>query len=151
MFAAFKGSENKKVMDAPGLKDRLGGVGNQFAISTILAFFLSIPLALWFEGDKFADFLVLFQTNSVLFNNCMLSGMTFYLYNELSTMTIKQTGPVMQSVMNTAKRAIVIVGVALVMGEPLGQQKLIGCSIAIGGVFLYSLADKLFPAKKKSE
>ena len=93
--------------------------------------------------------MTVFKNDPVVFNNVMLSGMTFYLYNELATMTIKQTGPVMQSVMNTAKRAIVIVGVAVVMGEALPPSKLIGCSIAIGGVFLYSIADKLFPAKAK--
>ena len=29
MFAAVKGNENKKLMDTPGIKDRLGNVGNQ--------------------------------------------------------------------------------------------------------------------------
>merc|ERR1711990_413529 len=45
VFAAFKANENAKVMAAPGLKDRLGSVGNQFALTTILAFLMSIPLA----------------------------------------------------------------------------------------------------------
>lgn len=38
----------------------------------------------------------------------------FYGYNELATMTIKKTSAVTQSVANTAKRVIVIVGVAIV-------------------------------------
>ena len=33
IFAAFKGSENKKLMDVKGLKDRMGGVANQFALT----------------------------------------------------------------------------------------------------------------------
>ena len=37
-------------------------------------------------------------------------------YNELATMTIKKTNAVTQSVANTAKRVIVIVGVAIVLG-----------------------------------
>ena len=44
VFAAFKANENAKVMAAPGLKDRLGSVGNQFALTTILAFLMSIPV-----------------------------------------------------------------------------------------------------------
>ena len=58
-------------------------------------------------------------------------------------MTIKKTGAVTQSVANTAKRVIVIVGVALVLGESLDPIKLLGCSIGIGGVLLYSVIDKI--------
>ena len=76
-------------------------------------------------------------------NNLLTSGLYFYLYNEMSTLTIKKTNAVTQSVANTAKRVIVIVGVAIVMGELLNPMKLIGCSIGIGGVFLYSIIDDL--------
>jgi hypothetical protein len=37
-----------------------------------------------------------------------------------------------QSVANTAKRVIVIVGVAIVLGESLDPIKLLGCAIGIG-------------------
>lgn len=98
------------------------------------------------------------------------SGLYFYLYNELSTITIKKTSATTQSVANTAKvglasctcahlfhlpsskhhgserlfyvpsqRVIVIVGVAIALGESLEFVKLLGCSIGIGGVLLYSL------------
>jgi solute carrier family 35 protein E1 len=50
-------------------------------------------------------------------------------------MTLKKTNAVTQSVANTAKRVIVIVGVAIVLGESLSPIKLIGCSNGIGGVF----------------
>ena len=52
------------------------------------------------------------------------------------------TSAVTQSVANTAKRVIVIVGVAIVMGESLKPLKLAGCAIGIGGVFLYSVIDR---------
>lgn len=52
-----------------------------------------------------------------------------------------------QSVANTAKRVIVIVGVALVLGESLDPMKLIGCGIGISGVFLYSIIDNLVKPK----
>ena len=60
-------------------------------------------------------------------------------YNELSTLTIAKTSATTQSVANTAKRVIVIVGVAIALGESLEPIKLLGCSIGIGGVLLYSL------------
>mmetsp|Transcript_13334 Transcript_13334/g.41212 ORF Transcript_13334/g.41212 Transcript_13334/m.41212 type:complete len:384 (-) Transcript_13334:104-1255(-) len=147
LFAAFKGNENKKLMDTPGLKDRLGTVGNQFAITSLLSFLMSLPMMYLTEGGKFGDFKEVLKTNSLVKNNFLLSGLYFYGYNELATMTIKKTNAITQSVANTAKRVIVIVGVAIVMGESLNPLKLAGCAIGIGGVFLYSIIDSL--VKKK--
>lgn len=148
VFAAVKGQENHKLMETAGIKDRIGGVNNQFALTTILSFAMGIPLMLAQEGSKFPEFLKLLTTNTAVRDNLVLSGLSFYLYNELATLTIKKTNAVTQSVANTAKRVIVIVGVALVMGESLEFMKLLGCSIGIFGVFLYSVIDMLFPKKK---
>lgn len=147
MFAAVRGNENKKLMETPGLKERIGSVGNQFAITSILGFLLSIPLIVVKEGSRFGEFMEMFKSTPALWVNLVASGLFFYGYNELATMTLKKTGAVTQSVANTAKRVIVIVGVALVLGESLSPIKLIGCSIGIGGVFLYSVIDNL--VKKK--
>ena len=125
LFAAFKGNENKKLMETKGLKDRLGTVGNQFAVTQIMAFIMSLPLS-FTEGSKWGEFRETLSTNSVVKNNFLYSGLFFYGYNELATMTIKKTNAITQSVANTAKRVIVIIGVALVMGEALPAQKLIG-------------------------
>ena len=150
LFAAFKGNENKKLMETEGLKDRMGSVGNQFALTTILGFLMSIPIVLLREGKRLGEFADLFKTNPVISSNLIASGLWFYGYNELSTMTLKKTGAVTQSVANTAKRVIVIVGVAIVLGESLDPMKLLGCAIGIGGVLLYSVIDQLL-AKKKEE
>lgn len=143
MFAAIRGNENKKLMDTPGLKERIGSVGNQFAITTILGFLMSIPVLLLQEGSRLGAFMDVAKTNPAVWVNLVASGLWFYGYNEVATMTLKKTNAVTQSVANTAKRVIVIVGVALVLGESLDPIKLIGCSIGIGGVFLYSIIDKL--------
>jgi len=139
LFAAFRSNENKKLMETPGLKDRIGSTGNQFAISTILGMLSLLPFFLFFEGSRFGEFMTLFKESSVLRNNLITSGLYFYLYNELSTLTIAKTSATTQSVANTAKRVIVIVGVALALGESLEPIKMLGCSIGIGGVLLYSL------------
>ena len=141
MFAAVKGNEMKKLMETDGLKDRMGCVGNQFALTSILGFLMSIPIFLAKEGGKFGQFVTQFKTNPALSFNLIASGLYFYGYNELSTMTLKKTGAVTQSVANTAKRVIVIVGVALMLGESLDPIKLLGCGIGIGGVLLYSVID----------
>jgi len=151
LFAAFKGQENQKLMNTAGIKDRIGSVGNQFAITTILAFLISIPFMLAKEGSKWAEFVTTFNTNPIVSFNLIASGLWFYGYNELATMTIKKTNAVTQSVANTAKRVIVIVGVAIVLGESLDPIKLLGCAIGIGGVFLYSVIDLIFPPKEEKK
>merc|ERR1712078_499633 len=64
-FAAFKGSESKKLMTDPGIKKRYGGVGNQYAVTEILAFLISLPVMFLTEGAKFGEFIELFKTASV--------------------------------------------------------------------------------------
>jgi solute carrier family 35 protein E1 len=147
-FAAVKGNENKKLMVAPGIKERIGSVGNQFAITTILGFLMSIPFVLAKEGGRLPEFIDLWKTSPAIWKNIVASGLWFYGYNECATMTLKKTNAVTQSVANTAKRVIVIIGVALVLGESLDPIKLLGCSIGIFGVFLYSIIDQLVNKKK---
>ena len=147
LFAAIRGNENKKLMETEGLKDRIGSVGNQFALTSILGFLMSIPLIAIKEGSRFGDFVELCKTTPAVWMNLVASGLYFYGYNELATMTLKKTNAVTQSVANTAKRVIVIVGVALVLGESLSPIKLLGCSIGIGGVFLYSIIDNIVKEK----
>jgi len=143
-FAAVKGNENKKLMETDGLKDRIGSVGNQFALTTILGFLMSIPVVLFKEGPRLGEFASAISSTPALKINMLASALWFYGYNELATKTLKQTSAVTQSVANTAKRVIVIIGVAIVLGESLDPIKLLGCGIGIGGVFLYSIIDSLF-------
>ena len=51
-FAAFKGSENKKLMTKEGIKDRMGGVANQFALTEVLGFLISVPVMVATEYKK---------------------------------------------------------------------------------------------------
>merc|ERR1719149_221434 len=93
------------------------------------------------EGSKFGDFCTLFMTNPACMYNVLMSGLAFYLYNELATMTIKTVGPVGSSVANTAKRVIVMVYMAAVTGKVLTEEQKIGAGIAIGFVLVYSVID----------
>ena len=142
-FAAFKGAESKKLMETPGIKERMGSVGNQFAIMTIISLLVSIPLMFFKEGARLNEFVHAFKTNPAVYQNVILSGLTFYGYNELATMTLKKISAVTQSVANTAKRVVVIVGSAIVFNESISGLKAIGCAICIGGVFLDSVIDDI--------
>merc|ERR1719353_837343 len=107
------------------------------------------------EYKKFGEFQAMWAadgkagTAGGLRYNTIMSGLTFYLYNEVSTMALKSLSGVSHSVANTAKRAVVIVGSAIAFGEEMGFEKSLGCSIAIGGTFLYAIADDI--AKKFSK
>lgn len=109
----------------------------------------SIPLMLFKEGSRLEEFSQLFQNNKVVFNNVILSGLTFYAYNELATMTLTKISAVTQSVANTAKRVVVIVGSAIVFKESISGLKAVGCAICIGGVFLDSIIDDIMKPKAK--
>lgn len=74
LFAAIKGNENKKLMTTPGIKERLGTVGNQYAVTSILAFIFSLPLLAATEGHKFGEFTKLCESTPAVFNNLILSG-----------------------------------------------------------------------------
>jgi len=147
--SAFRGAENKRVMSDKAVKDALGGAGNTYAITTIWATIMLIPLV-FISGEyaKFEEFKKLWSSNESLRWNTYMSGITFYLYNEVSTLALKSISGVTHSVANTAKRAIIIVGCAIAFGESMAPMKMAGCSIAIGGTFLYAIADDLVKPKK---
>jgi len=154
IFAAFKGTETKKLMKAEGIKDRYQGSANQFAVTEVLAFLVSLPVMIATEGHKWGEFCSLMMTSKELQIGLVVSGMTFYLYNELATLTIKAVGPVASSVANTAKRVIVMVYMSMfVTFKPLTTEQTIGSAIAISFVMVYAVADilvaKIFPPKKK--
>ena len=147
--AAFRGGENKRVMADPDLLQSLGGAGNTFAVTTIWTTVMMIPLIfLSGEYERRAAFLALWNSSVSLRYNTYMAGLTFYLYSEFSTLALKTISGVTHSVANTAKRAIIIVGCALVLGESFAPKKMAGCAIAIVGVFLYSIVDDLVKKKK---
>ena len=159
--SAFRGCENKKVGKGE-LAEAIGGTGNAYAISTLWATLLLVPLIfISGEWNKKDEFIAMWKADGKagsignLRYNTILSGMTFYLYNEVSTMALKSLTGVSHSVANTAKRAVVIVGSAIAFGEDMGFMKTVGCSVAIGGTFLYAIADDIprmlgFSKKKKA-
>lgn len=149
-FAAFKGSENKKLMSDATIKTRYGGVGNQYAVTEILAFLISLPVMFATEGSMFPTFVKLLFKSPQLRFNLVASGLAFYIYNELATMTIKVTGAVTASVANTAKRVIVLIYMAAITGKALTYEQKVGAAIAIGGVLVYSVIDDMLKKVKKA-
>lgn len=151
LFAAFKSNEIKRLMGTPGIKDRLGSAGNQFAVQTFIATLMLVPLMVYKEWHLIPEFMTRFQSNSELSSNLLLSGLTFYIYNELACYTLTKVSAITQSVANTAKRVVVIVGSAIVFNESISGLKAAGCFICIAGVFLDSIIDDLLKPKDSAD
>lgn len=155
--AAFKGGETKRLLEEPGIKDRFATVSNQFAVTQVLGLFMCLPLMFiveWGAQGSFWQLLFNFESTSTqagksaaqLRMGLIVSGFSFYLYNELATMTIKACGAVFSSVMNTAKRVIVIVALCLVGSDTMTMEKGVGATVAIAFVMVYSIIDELLQA-----
>jgi len=120
-------------MDAPNL----------YGILTIIAFVLSLPFALYYEGGQFAAAWA--KSTAVvgapwLIRQMALDGMYYYLYNEVAFITLNQVSPITHSIANTIKRVCIILATVLVFGNKLTPLGALGSSIAVAGTFLYSAA-----------
>ena len=143
VFAAFSGNAMKRAMGRPGLEERLGSASNQFGVTNILALGFSLPLVHYLEGPALPRFVALLRSSPTFRYPLLASGVLLYVYNELSTLAMSITTAVTASVAKTAKRAFVIVGVALALGKELRAEEKLGAVITIGAVLLYSMVDQL--------
>merc|ERR1712232_1167695 len=83
--------------------------------------------------------------------NIALSGFFYYIYNEFAFAFTSYVGAVTSSVLNTAKRVIIIVVSAILFKETMERNTVIGSAIAICGTFAYSLASKKKKAAPKKD
>jgi solute carrier family 35 protein E1 len=119
---------------------------NLFGVVTWDAFFLSIPIALMFE---YSSILPLWNkavsgenaltTVPELWKSLIISGLFHYLNNEVMYLALGNVHPVTLAVGNTMKRVFIIVASVLVFRNPVSSQAMIGSTVGIGGVLLYSL------------
>jgi solute carrier family 35, member E1 len=73
------------------------------------------------------------------------------MYNEFAFAFTSHVGAVTSSVLNTAKRVIIIVASAIVFAEPMERNTVIGSAIAISGTFAYSMASSAKHAEPKAK
>merc|ERR1711988_1908574 len=154
LFFSLRGVLSKKSMKTP--KGENMDVGNTFAVLTTLAFLAVLPVALALEGpmlqEAWSKALKGPYSSNELVGRILLSGLSFYMYNEVAMYTLDAVHPITHAVGNTIKRVILILFSVLRFGTPMTQQSIIGSSVAIAGVFMYSLAKNYFkkPAAKKA-
>jgi len=125
---------------------------NTFAVVTLIAFFYCLPIALIVEGGKIGAGLAAVKaagwSNLKLAQMVGATGLLYYTYNEMAFLVLGSVAPITQSVGNTIKRVVVIVAASIVFRTPMTSMGMIGSSVAIGGVLVYSVVKGMFPDKK---
>ena len=109
---------------------------NVYAVMNILSFAWTVPMVLINElptlQEEWEGAINKHGFNAVA-GNIALSGFFFYIYNEFAFAFTSQVGAVTSSVLNTAKRVIIIVVSAVIFQEGMGRNKMLGSAIAITG------------------
>eukprot|EP01042_Synura_sphagnicola_P015786 gene15786-19992_t len=114
---------------------------------TILSTLMVLPVALWLEGSQLLPTwkaIVKAGNAKTLVTQTLLSGFFYYLYNEVAFLALDNVAPVTHAIGNTIKRVVIIVASVVVFRTPMSMQGVIGSTIAILGVLLYSLAKNKF-------
>jgi len=132
---------SKKTMDKPVGENM--NAPNLYGVLTIIAFILSLPFAVYYEGASFASQWAA-STAKVgsfwLTRQMALDGLYYYLYNEVAFIALDQVSPITHSIANTIKRVCIILATVLVFGNKLTPIGAAGSAIAVAGTFLYSVA-----------
>eukprot|EP01038_Epipyxis_sp_PR26KG_P011417 gene11417-15300_t len=143
--SAGRGIVGKKSMNKP-LGQNMDAL-NLYAVMTIISSVLCLPVALIIEGKNIGSIIkaILKQgLGPTLLAQTFLSAVFYYLYNEVAFLALDNVAPVTHALGNTIKRVVIIITSVLVFGTAMTAQGVIGSSIAIGGVLLYSLAKNHF-------
>lgn len=153
--AAFKGKIGGSVTKAlKGDKSKNMDSANVYAVMNIISFLFTVPFVVYSElstlEEEWAKS-VAEHGSQALITNIALSGLFFYIYNEFAFAFTASVGAVTSSVLNTAKRVIIIVVSAILFNEAMSRNTVIGSAIAIFGTFAYSLASKMKKAEPKKK
>jgi len=126
---------------------------NVYGVMNIISFCFTIPFVVFTElptlSETWAKAAEEHGANEVA-KNIIISGLFFYFYNECAFAFTSFVGSVTSSVLNTAKRVIIIVVSAVVFQEAMERNTVIGSAIAICGTFAYSLTSKPSAPKAKT-
>eukprot|EP01039_Chlorochromonas_danica_P003997 gene3997-4372_t len=120
---------------------------NTYGVMNILAALMCLPVALILEGKSIVptvQALVQAGKGKTLLVQTLLSGLFYYLYNEVAFLALDNVAPVTHAIGNTIKRVVIIITSVLVFGTKMTGQGVIGSTVAILGVLLYSLCKNYF-------
>ncbi|XP_026189831.1 phosphoenolpyruvate/phosphate translocator 3, chloroplastic [Cyclospora cayetanensis] len=119
---------------------------NMYALLTIVATLISLPLALLFEGGVVVS---VWQqatraetgvTSAAILLKMSESALWYYTYNEVAYLCLERVNQVTHAVANTLKRVVIIVASVFVFSTPVTLLGAAGSAVAILGTLLYSLS-----------
>ena len=126
--------------------------GNLFRLLTIISTIFLFPIALYLEGNS-----ILISWNNAAVSrtavnaivlDILISGFSFYAYNEISFWILDLVHPITHAVGNTIRRVVLIIASAIIFHIPITIQGSIGSFIAVLGSMLYAIAvSKYHPSK----
>lgn len=116
---------------------------NTFRLITILSFVQLVPVAIFLESNKLRaswSHLMLhpLEANFVMIN-LIISGLSFYIYNEVSFWILDIVHPVTHAVGNTVKRIVLILVSILLYHTTVNSTSMMGAALAVTGSFAYAL------------
>lgn len=139
------------IVGSPDSSSKLSGA-NLFRIITVLAAVFMLPIALLLEGSTILPAWELATVDSKVTSSLvwdfLVSGFSYYLYNEISFWILDLVHPVTHAVGNTIKRVVLIVAALLIFRVPITMQGATGSFIAILGSFLYAMASQKYGGGK---
>ena len=114
---------------------------NLFRLITIISTFQLLPLAIILEGRLIVNTWNNALTNvnsNYLITNLLISGFSYYMYNEIAFWILDLVHPITHAIGNTIKRIVLIGAAIIIFKTPINLQGGIGSIIAILGSFLYA-------------
>lgn len=122
---------------------------NLYAVLTIMSFCLLLPVSLLIESPAtvkaaWDTAVAAGNTPRYLGTVSVLSGLTYYLYNEVAFLALGKVNPVTHAVGNTIKRVVIIIASVVAFNTPISLLGGVGSAIAIFGTLLYSLAKQKY-------
>jgi len=136
---------SKATMDKPAGENM--DAPNLYGVLTIIAFTLSLPFALYYEGPGFME---AWKASTAvvgapwLIRQMALDGFYYYTYNEVAFIALNQVSPITHSIANTIKRVCIILATVVVFGNKLTPLGALGSSLAVAGTFGYSILKSKF-------
>ncbi|CEM22468.1 unnamed protein product [Vitrella brassicaformis CCMP3155] len=146
--SSLRGIFGKKTMSDPKAVGENLTAANQYSLLTIISCIALLPLSAFFEYKTLVPNWQAAVANGVtdlaLAKLVVLSGIFYYLYNEVAFLALSRVNPVTHAVGNTMKRVVIILASIVVFRNPITPLGAIGSGVAILGTLLYSLAKQKF-------
>lgn len=135
------------------------GPANLFAVLSVMSTILLAPVALIVDHPmKLKNAFLTATTGATavvtapkLLLYLFVSGLFFYLYQEVAFKALDSVHPITHAVANTVKRVVIIITSIIVFQNTITRNTAVGSAIALVGVLLYSIMKNYFPEKKKKQ